>query len=223
MEVPLGFTDSFPRDICLDGELWAGYDGFSKLSSILRTTSNLQISSPDEKYEAWKEVQYCVFDAPMHPGNYFERHSFASASLSGPNISLIPIVKCLGLDHMQTILHEISHKRGEGLMLYNPSAKYTSGRTNHILKVKPSLEADVRFISKNPNSYSFLCEQKNGVKCIVKCSGWDYMYPPSPGTLLTVKHNGIFKTSQKLKYPYLIRTHLNESEQHEISNESSIL
>eukprot|EP01124_Arcella_intermedia_P006578 TRINITY_DN13902_c0_g1_i1.p1 TRINITY_DN13902_c0_g1~~TRINITY_DN13902_c0_g1_i1.p1 ORF type:complete len:269 (-),score=55.28 TRINITY_DN13902_c0_g1_i1:403-1209(-) len=200
---PPEFTHYFPRDICLDGELWTGYDDFGSLASLLRKTSNLQNTS--EVLELWKNVKFCVFDAPMHHGNYAERHSFASQSLAGPNICAIPIVTCLGTSHLQSILNEISQRKGEGLMLYHPSSKYTSGRTNNLLKVKVSTEEDVKFIKSNTNSYSFICEQKNGVQCVVKCSGWEYSFPPPPGTVLTVKHNGIFDSSQKMKYPFLLR------------------
>eukprot|EP01124_Arcella_intermedia_P006851 TRINITY_DN14140_c3_g1_i1.p1 TRINITY_DN14140_c3_g1~~TRINITY_DN14140_c3_g1_i1.p1 ORF type:complete len:112 (+),score=24.81 TRINITY_DN14140_c3_g1_i1:35-370(+) len=90
-------------------------------------------------------------------------------------------------------------------MLYHPTSHYTSGRTPNLLKVKAYSEEDVKFIECSPNSYSFLCEQLNGTKCIVKCGGWDYMFPPAPGTVLSVKHSGFYNTSQKMKYPFLFR------------------
>ena len=45
----------------------------------------------------------------------------------------------------------------------------------------------------------------NGSHCIVKCSGWDYKYPPEHGTVLTVGHTGLFKNSGKMKYPFLFK------------------
>uniref|UniRef100_A0A6B2LME3 ATP-dependent DNA ligase family profile domain-containing protein n=1 Tax=Arcella intermedia TaxID=1963864 RepID=A0A6B2LME3_9EUKA len=143
----------------------------------------------------------------MHPGDYKERHAFTRDLISGcgGNMSIIPIVQCLGMEHLQAFLREVEKKKGEGAMIYHPSSKYTSGRTTNLLKVKAYREEDVKFLGCNPNSYSFLCEQKNGVLSIVKCSGWDYLFPPLPGTVLTVKHNGLFETSQKMKYPFLLR------------------
>eukprot|EP01124_Arcella_intermedia_P016372 TRINITY_DN22967_c0_g1_i1.p1 TRINITY_DN22967_c0_g1~~TRINITY_DN22967_c0_g1_i1.p1 ORF type:complete len:158 (+),score=38.80 TRINITY_DN22967_c0_g1_i1:3-476(+) len=143
----------------------------------------------------------------MHPGNYAERHSFVSELLAtiSPNICVIPIQHCLGVHHLQSILDQIIEKKGEGMMLYHPSSKYTPGRTNHLLKVKAFSEEDVKFVEFNQNSYSFICEQKNGVTCVVKCAGWDYMFPPAPGTVLTVRHNGFFESSQKMKQPFLLK------------------
>uniref|UniRef100_A0A6B2LFB5 ATP-dependent DNA ligase family profile domain-containing protein n=1 Tax=Arcella intermedia TaxID=1963864 RepID=A0A6B2LFB5_9EUKA len=202
---PPEFIESLPHNICLDGELWIGYNEFPKLSSILKKTR--YHSENKEVLNLWKEVKFCVFDAPLHPGNYLERHSFAQNSVSGcgPNVTVIPIEQCLGRDHLQSVLLDVSNKKGEGIMLYHPEAPYTSGRTAHLLKVKAYAEEDVTLIQCNPNSYSYLCEQANGVECVVKCSGWDYINPPPPGTTLTVRHNGYFKTSLKLKYPFLLR------------------
>eukprot|EP01124_Arcella_intermedia_P018340 TRINITY_DN2528_c0_g6_i2.p1 TRINITY_DN2528_c0_g6~~TRINITY_DN2528_c0_g6_i2.p1 ORF type:complete len:256 (+),score=43.53 TRINITY_DN2528_c0_g6_i2:70-837(+) len=207
--VPPDFISSFPRDVSLDGELWIGYESFGELSSIYRKTIH-----PDSQIvsDLWKNIKFCVFDAPKYIGNYLERHSFASNSISrcDQNICMIPTEQCLGLEHLQRTLHQITKKKGEGVMLYHPEAIYTSGRTNHLLKVKSYEEEDVKFLKINPNSYSFICEQKNGTQCIVKCSGWDYTFPPSHGTVLSVKHNGIFKRSHKMKHPFLtkVRTDL---------------
>uniref|UniRef100_A0A6B2LGI8 ATP-dependent DNA ligase family profile domain-containing protein n=1 Tax=Arcella intermedia TaxID=1963864 RepID=A0A6B2LGI8_9EUKA len=204
VNVPLEFIRSLPRDVCLDGELWAGYTHFNKLSSIFRKTVN---EESVQAYDEWEHVKYCVFDVPMHSGDYRERHSFVRDVISGcgTHVCLVPIIDCLGHNHLETVLNEITQKKGEGLMLYHPSSKYTSGRTTNLLKVKAFMEEDVKFIEYNPNSYSFLCLQQNGVECVVKCSVWDYLFPPPPGTVLTVKHSGISETSQRLKYPFLFR------------------
>uniref|UniRef100_A0A6B2LEL7 ATP-dependent DNA ligase family profile domain-containing protein n=1 Tax=Arcella intermedia TaxID=1963864 RepID=A0A6B2LEL7_9EUKA len=198
---PVDFTGPLPSGTCLDGELWIDYGCFNTISSMYRK-SHLANNA-----DLWRDVKYCVFDAPMHPGSYPERHSFASKSISGsgPHVCSIPIQRCLGLPHLKATLQEVTQKKGEGLMLYHPEAPHTPGRTSNLLKVKAYSEEDVKLLQCNPNSYSFLCEQKNGATCTVKCSGWDYMNPPAPGTILTVKHSGYFKTSQKLKYPFLLR------------------
>ena len=72
---------------------------------------------------------------------------------------------------------KINMIKGEGLMLYNPNAFYTAGRTDSILKVKvwlplsflylytsskkeqAYLEEDVTFVKRSPKSYSFVCKQ----------------------------------------------------------------
>eukprot|EP01124_Arcella_intermedia_P022228 TRINITY_DN3269_c0_g1_i6.p1 TRINITY_DN3269_c0_g1~~TRINITY_DN3269_c0_g1_i6.p1 ORF type:complete len:532 (-),score=121.07 TRINITY_DN3269_c0_g1_i6:292-1683(-) len=160
ISVPLDFLNSLPPGVCLDGELWIGYNAFSKLAAVLRKTTQ-STDNLKKVAELWKEVKFCVFDAPMHPGNYVERHTFLRDTISGyPNhITLIPVIHCMGLKHLHTVLKEITKKKGEGIMLYHPEAKYTPGRTDHLYKVKAYSEEDVKFKKYNPNTYSFLCEQ----------------------------------------------------------------
>jgi len=205
--VPLEFTHTLPRDVSLDGELWAGYDGgYGKLTSIINNTEKLR-NYPEKLSELWQDVKYFVFDAPNYPGNYLKRHTIASDSISrcNSNICVIPIERCLGLNHLQTMLNNVIKKKGEGIMLYHPESTYISGRTSNLLKVKITVEEDVKFLECNPYSYSFKCEQLNGFTCTIKCSGSDYQDPPPPGTVITVRHNGYFK-SQKMKYPFLLKT-----------------
>jgi hypothetical protein len=45
----------------------------------------------------------------------------------------------------------------------------------------------------------------NGSNCIVKCNGWNYENAPQPGTVLTIKHSGVFHSSNKYKFPFLLR------------------
>uniref|UniRef100_A0A6B2LJR8 ATP-dependent DNA ligase family profile domain-containing protein n=1 Tax=Arcella intermedia TaxID=1963864 RepID=A0A6B2LJR8_9EUKA len=111
--VPEEFTRLFPQDVCLDGELWVGYDQYNTLASIIRKTA-----PQEEAYEMWKEVKFNVFDAPMHSGTYIERHSFASESISncGPNICMIPIICCTGFTHLHATLDQIKSKKGKNVL-----------------------------------------------------------------------------------------------------------
>jgi len=160
-----------------------------------------------------KSLKFCIFDAPQHPGNYASRHSHASNAIEGcdEHICMIPIQRCLGFEHLNTLLHEVTEKNGEGLVAFHPDQAYTSGRTSRVLKIKTYLEEDVQFLECNPNSYTFICKQSNGATCVVKCGGWDYSHPPKPGTVLSVRYDGLWKKSQKLKYPYFLKVKMDRS------------
>eukprot|EP01126_Amoeba_proteus_P021249 TRINITY_DN2152_c0_g1_i13.p1 TRINITY_DN2152_c0_g1~~TRINITY_DN2152_c0_g1_i13.p1 ORF type:complete len:129 (-),score=17.36 TRINITY_DN2152_c0_g1_i13:228-614(-) len=112
---------------------------------------------------------------------------------------------CSGADHLENTLRQITQKKGEGLMLYEPRSQYQSGRTDSLLKLKTYSEADVRFLELSPNSRFLICEQKNGMECKVRCDYNIYMSPPERGTIITVKYQGIIQKSQKLKAPQFWR------------------
>eukprot|EP01126_Amoeba_proteus_P062281 TRINITY_DN8440_c0_g2_i1.p1 TRINITY_DN8440_c0_g2~~TRINITY_DN8440_c0_g2_i1.p1 ORF type:complete len:587 (-),score=81.09 TRINITY_DN8440_c0_g2_i1:266-2026(-) len=206
---PLEFLDSLPKNVSLDGELWAGYESLEKLASVLRFSYNLSKNNDDRSLsELWKPIKFCVFDAPLHPGFYSARLSFARECVSRGDdryVHVIPTQVCLGLEHLRLMLQVVIKRKGEGLILYHPSQPYIPGRTSYVQKVKAYKEADVMFVKCNPNSYTFLCQQLNGVTCIIKCSGWDYENPPLLGTVLTVRHMGFHERSKKMKYPFLLR------------------
>eukprot|EP01126_Amoeba_proteus_P039136 TRINITY_DN4111_c0_g2_i1.p1 TRINITY_DN4111_c0_g2~~TRINITY_DN4111_c0_g2_i1.p1 ORF type:complete len:658 (-),score=111.69 TRINITY_DN4111_c0_g2_i1:406-2217(-) len=139
LPIPSEFAKMLPRGIPLDGELWSGYDSFSQLLSIIKSSHKLLESGQDsEAFLLWeKNIKFCVFDAPMHSGYYQERHSFAGNSIRNiSGVCVVPIERCLGLDHLQRTLNDIRERKGEGIILYNPQSPYISGRTNAVLKVK---------------------------------------------------------------------------------------
>lgn len=56
----------------------------------------------------------------------------------------------------------------------------------------------------------------------MKCSSSDYANPPPYGTVITARHLGYFKSSQRVKYPSVLRirydTIWNENSETEASN-----
>jgi len=76
------------------------------------------MNNPQKLSELWRDVKFCVFDVPIHLGHYLERHAFASDSISGcdSHICVIPIERCLGFKHLETMLLDVSKKKGEGFI-----------------------------------------------------------------------------------------------------------
>eukprot|EP01126_Amoeba_proteus_P047187 TRINITY_DN5374_c0_g1_i5.p1 TRINITY_DN5374_c0_g1~~TRINITY_DN5374_c0_g1_i5.p1 ORF type:complete len:194 (+),score=29.80 TRINITY_DN5374_c0_g1_i5:674-1255(+) len=160
LPVPSEFLRSFPDNVSLDGELWAGYNSYNKLISIVGRSHRFQDDQERLSY-LWRDVEFHVFDVPSCTGPYLQRYSFAKKSISGcaSHVHVIPISYCSGLEHLHVNLQNIRKKKGEGIMLYHPASPYTPGRTSTLLKVKGYMEEDVKFIKCNPNSYTFVCEQ----------------------------------------------------------------
>jgi len=160
-------------------------------------------------HQSWNQFKLYVFDAPQVKGNYKERHSFLQnhlyADCTSNFLSLIPIVKCLNEPHLQQYLKEITKKGGEGVMLYHPDTPYITGRTHNLLKVKEYFVSSVIFLRVSLKSYSFICQQDNGVLCIVKCATRAiYLNPPVVGSKISVRYLGYFPKSQKFKYPVIL-------------------
>jgi len=185
-----------------------GYGTCYEVVSIVRTFHKSKHFMKENYQNAWKTVKFCVFDAPDFTGSILERYSHLQ-KLKLQEISkflaLVPIEHCTSKDNMINTLFNIVKKGGEGIMLYHPQALYTSGRTPFVRKVKNYEEEYVKFIDLAPNNYNFICELKNGDKCTVRCTAHEYKNFPEKGTVLTVRHLGMHKTSKKLKFPFFIR------------------
>lgn len=213
INAPLGFKACLPK-VELDGELWCGYGTKSQLASILKKSSHEE-RTEQELSELWRPIKFCVFDLPKEPGTYPQRHAkLKDLRTENPNVSIVPMTKCQGIEDLKTKLNEIQSKSGEGIMLYHPTAAYTPGRTINLQKVKVHQDAFVKFIQKNTNSYSLICDQMDGVQIKVKCCGYDYEDPPEVGTVIQIRHSGIVKDSKKFKFPIVvdIRADLNWEE-----------
>ena len=126
-----------------------------KVSSIVFLVCNEDKRGTERR----SNVNY-LLDAPKHIGTYQERYNFAQQHIHGyvhlslrvcrhevlslltnkhrksEIIQMIPYVVCLDAHHLQQRLKEVTDREGEGLMLYEPNAIYTPGRTYSVLKLK---------------------------------------------------------------------------------------
>jgi DNA ligase 1 len=62
---PKWFSDSLPKDIALDGELFTKRADFQRTISIVKKYHTDKATDND-----WKEITYMVFDAPLIKGNF---------------------------------------------------------------------------------------------------------------------------------------------------------
>jgi DNA ligase-1 len=208
LPIPKEWTIGFPM-IPLDGELWMGYEGFHELMRALNKRRVKDQSLLIQNDPVWNDVTYQVFDSTTS-GPIPERHAFLTNAINkckSKNLKAAELTKCESKEHLQICLDEVAKRKGEGLMLYHPTESHVSGRTDCLLKVKNYLDEEAIFQRINPTSYAFVCLSASGVESIVKCGGWDYAKPPPVGTIITVRHSGIFKASGKFKYPFVLRVH----------------
>lgn len=133
---PTWFVSALPP-LPLDGELWVARGMFDQLSGVVRQ------SVPND--EAWRGVQYWVFDTLGHSGTFTERLALVQSSLAAAQVAwLKPVAQRVVNDAkaLQTLLKATVRQGGEGLMLHRADALWQSGRTDALFKLKPELDEE---------------------------------------------------------------------------------
>ena len=137
---PSWFLAGLPA-IPLDGELWLGRGRFDELSGLVRRQRS------DDA--AWRAVRYMVFDLPGDAGPFRER----AARLAGlveaaglPRLRAVPQFLVANRGELAATLAAVLAGGGEGLMLHRADARWRPGRSEALLKLTPSLDAEARVV-----------------------------------------------------------------------------
>jgi DNA ligase-1 len=141
---PEWFIKLMPKDIVLDGELWAGRGKFQNVVSTVR--KHIPIDAE------WQNVVYVVFDAPNHTGTFEERIECLSSLITNcpKHLSILEQIECTGIEHLATFLKEVQNQNGEGAMLRQPKSLYEEGRSRTLLKVKTFFDDEAIVIQHLP-------------------------------------------------------------------------
>lgn len=145
---PSFFTEGFPTDTSLDGELWVGRKQFQRCVSIVR-----RCDTDKHDFEEWKQVKYLVFDAPSLKKPFEERLTYIQClaeRVASPYLSAHPHRNCEGTEHLNNELKRINDLGGEGLMLRQPGSLYECKRSRTLLKVKSFQDAEAVVIAHEP-------------------------------------------------------------------------
>ncbi len=162
---PDWFLESMPPpdllgDYIIDGELWAGRDNF-QLMGIVRK----KVPVPEE----WLNIQYQVYDITNAEGGFVDRLKILKriVDFTGKSWSLRlkneefyipegveippPLVfatqkRVTGEKMMKSFYQDIIDNGGEGIMIKHPLSLYKDGRSNEMLKYKPSFDREAEII-----------------------------------------------------------------------------
>jgi DNA ligase 1 len=142
---PEYFIEGFPRDIILDGELYMGRGNFQTcVGTVKRHVPT----------EAWKKIQFVVFDAPSVSACFADRLLEAAKRIPvrNPHIRMLDQIICTDTEHVNRMLIEIENNGGEGVMLRHPMSLYNihGKRTSNVLKVKTMHDAEAVVIGHEP-------------------------------------------------------------------------
>lgn len=205
-KAPSWFTKGFPS-FEIDGELWSTRGEFDNISGIVRTQT---------PHKDWSKLTYNIFEVPNQHGGLLARLSVLNDYLKKHPSEYIRIIKqstCKDKNHLKTFLKEVEDKGGEGIVVRNPDALYINKRTAQALKVKSFDDAECLIVGYNEGKGkyegkvgSFTCKQENGQIISIGSGLSDDLRqnPPSIGTYITFKYNGL-TSKGKPRFPVYLR------------------
>lgn len=208
---PQWFTADFPKTP-LDGELWLGRGRFEEMSALSRQ------HQPDE--EMWRQVRYMVFDLPALTNASFEQRNVQLKELLAEEkipswLSAVPFFQLSSQHQLERYLAALKEKGGEGLMLYHREGRYSVGRSDSLLKLKPYDDAEAVVIGYNPGKGKYLgmlgslrVRTDAGLEFSIGSGLTDQLraHPPEIGSQITFAYNG-FTNSGKPRFARYLRMH----------------
>jgi DNA ligase-1 len=136
VSAPRWFTAPLPKTP-LDGELWLGRGRFDELSGTVRREQPVDAE--------WRQLRYMVFELPAAPDSFAKRARRIEAIVrQNGSPHLVAVDQSPIADHaaLQQRLASTVAGGGEGLVLHRADATYATGRSDAILKLKPTLDTE---------------------------------------------------------------------------------
>jgi DNA ligase-1 len=194
IQTPLWFVDTLPKTP-LDGELWLGRGQFDRLSGIIRR------HHIDE--EDWRLVKYLIFDLPASEQTFDLRVEKIKLIVKQVNRSHIQSVVQFKLDDHVVLLETLDRivkNKGEGLMLHRGASHYQNNRSDDLLKLKKSSDAEATVIEHygGQGKYTGLLgsmlvetDDQRRFKLGTGFSDLERANPPPIGSIITYRYFGL--------------------------------
>ena len=136
IKAPAWFVDALPA-MALDGELWIARQRFDEVSGIVRREVPIDAE--------WRKVRYMLFELPGAGGTFAERVEQMQAIIAKAKVPWLQVIEqrpAVNQENLKKWLARVVKQGGEGLMLHRADAPYETGRSDNLLKLKPSLDAE---------------------------------------------------------------------------------
>lgn len=203
---PAEFTRGLPP-FPLEGELWGGRGRFEQTVSIVR---------PQQPHAGWRQLRFAIFDVPQVPGGFSARIKLARdwfASQPSAYAFVIPQLAVRDQAQLQQELQRIEALGGEGLIVRQPDALYTAGRSSEILKVKNYQDAEALVVAHLPGKGRN--EGRLGALLVALADGRQFKIgsgfsdaerelPPPVGATITFSYYGKYRSGIP-RFPSFIR------------------
>jgi len=200
---PDWFIKGLP-DVWLDGELWSKRQDFEFIAST--------VLSQKANTAAWKKIQYKVFDMPNYQQPFIERAAAYTQLIKQLNVPFIQSIKQVQLadnDALSSLLKKLTAIGSEGLILHRKQARFASGRSDNVLKLKPYQEAKATVRAYVPGKgkyqdmtgslevvwYSTALKSEVRFKIGSGLSDKDRKEPPKIGSRVRFKYHGLTKNN----------------------------
>jgi DNA ligase-1 len=193
IQAPAWFTADFPSRP-LDGELWFARQQFEQ---ILSTVSKQQPVNSE-----WQQLAYYIFELPQAEGTFTERIRMMQLLVkqqNSPYLQLVPQFRVADKATLLARLAELEQAGAEGLMLHHQDARYKTGRSADLLKLKTYQDAEATVIGYRPGKGKYqgmvgalLVRTPEGLEFAIGSGLTDALRqtPPEIGTDITYRYNG---------------------------------
>ena len=205
---PAWFTEGWPATP-LDGELWAGRGRFARAVSIVRS------QQADDR--AWREIRFMVFDLPGSTEPFDRRKDALDAlvgSVGKPWVAAVEQRRVRSRAELKAMLDRLVREGGEGLVLHRGGSLYRAERNDDLLKYKPYDDAEARIVAHLPGTGKYagqlgalLVEAPDGRRFRIGSGLSDTLRrdPPTPGTWITYRYNGLNERSGLPRFARFLR------------------
>ena len=144
VSTPAWFSARLPN-VALDGELWLARGRFDALSGIVRTRVPVDAD--------WRRVRFMVFELPGADGSFSARaqriHEIVRQA-DWPQLQAVDQSPVAHREALQRRLASTVAQGGEGLVLHRADAPYSVGRSDAMMKLKPSLDTEATVVGHQP-------------------------------------------------------------------------
>ena len=206
---PDWFTARLPR-VALDGELWLGRGRFDELSALVRRAVPVDVD--------WRRVRYMVFELPGAGGSFAERARRIDAIVrqsASPQLVAVEQAPVADRQALRRRLAATLAQGGEGLVLHLAAAPYATGRSDAMMKLKPSLDAEATVVAHHPGrgKYEGLLgalevRTPEGRRFLIGSGLSDVLRraPPQPGRVITYRYRDLTGTGTP-RFASFLRLH----------------
>ena len=213
---PPSFAKLLPK-ARLDGELWIGRGRFEEVQKAVVPRVGEKTRSVEQEEEFWRDVRFKVWDAPAAGGPFSDRIEAAREALlscASPlteRVHVVQSIKCESDAAMRKLLTKVESYGGEGLVLRNLNASFKTGKTNDLLKVKSSYDAECKVLDHNiahGKESLHVMAVESGTRFDVSCNFGDLRGKnlPPPGSICTYRYQGITIAGVP-RFQSLVRVH----------------